>query len=194
MSAVVPGTGSAEKIVQAASVLFDRSGYQATSVNDIIAEAGVSKPTFYAHFSSKEALCVAYLRYNRAQDIEGLEAAAAAAETPMDRLVSPFKVLKMRMLESDYRGCRYFNMLSEVVDHGTPMAREVRHFNDRFRAHLRRLVLDLKESDDQYAELDADAVADSYCLLFGGAIMMSQETRSLKPVKLAEAQVRRLVA
>lgn len=184
---------SANKIIEAARVLFDRKGYHMTSVNDIIEEAGVSKPTFYVHFPSKEDLCVAYLRDSRAQTMADYKAAAEAAKDPMNRFLSPFMLLRGRMAESNFRGCRFFNMLSEIVDTTTPIAHEVRHFNDRLRAHLRELTMDLKESDRKYAKLDVDKVADKYYLLYGGSVMFSQEYASLDPIALAEDSVRALV-
>ena len=50
---------SAEKqrrILDAATELFTRDGFEATSVDDIAALAGVSKQTVYSHFGSKEGL------------------------------------------------------------------------------------------------------------------------------------------
>ena len=190
----VASSKTADRIVEAARELFDRQGYNATSVNDIIGEAGVSKPTFYAHFPSKENLCVAYLKNSRARDKMSFGMAANAAEDTLARFLSPFAVLRERMKESQFRGCRYFNMLSEVVDNTTPIAREVRHANDRLRAHLQWLTLDLKESDAKYAHLDPVGVADRYYLLMCGAIMFSQEYASMDPIELAAAEVRRLVA
>jgi len=43
-------------IVIAASKLFLRDGYKATSIDAIVREAGVSKPTLYSHFQNKELL------------------------------------------------------------------------------------------------------------------------------------------
>lgn len=43
-------------IVDAASERFGREGYAATSVDDILADAGVSKGALYHHFASKEDL------------------------------------------------------------------------------------------------------------------------------------------
>jgi AcrR family transcriptional regulator len=43
-------------IVQAASELFGRQGYAATSVDEIAAAAGVAKGAVYHHFASKERL------------------------------------------------------------------------------------------------------------------------------------------
>lgn len=46
-------------IVAAAAELFDRRGYEATSLADITTHAGVTKGSLYFHFSSKEDLALA---------------------------------------------------------------------------------------------------------------------------------------
>jgi AcrR family transcriptional regulator len=43
-------------IVEAARALFLRKGYVATSMDEIAADAGVSKQTVYSHFADKEGL------------------------------------------------------------------------------------------------------------------------------------------
>jgi AcrR family transcriptional regulator len=49
------------KITQAAIKLFSNSGYNKASVDDICAEAGISKGAFYHHFKSKQELFLALL-------------------------------------------------------------------------------------------------------------------------------------
>src|SRR5437660_1442310 len=47
---------SAGVIMEAATTLFLRGGYQGTSMEDIATLAGVSKQTVYTHFADKERL------------------------------------------------------------------------------------------------------------------------------------------
>jgi AcrR family transcriptional regulator len=49
------------KILDSAIKLFSTRGYTAASVDDICAEAGISKGAFYHHFESKQALFLALL-------------------------------------------------------------------------------------------------------------------------------------
>lgn len=45
-----------DHIVEAACVLFTKQGYQSTSIEQVIAQAEVSKPTVYSNFPTKLAL------------------------------------------------------------------------------------------------------------------------------------------
>ena len=50
-------------ILAAALQVFARSGYSGTSMDGIAAEAGLTKPTLYEYFDSKEHLFTACLLY-----------------------------------------------------------------------------------------------------------------------------------
>jgi AcrR family transcriptional regulator len=52
-------------IEQAATRLFAERGYAATTVDDIVKAAGLTKPMLYRHFESKQELCIALLERYR---------------------------------------------------------------------------------------------------------------------------------
>lgn len=52
-----------QAILSAAQALFLRNGFEGTSMDAIAGEAGVSKLTVYSHFTDKETLYVAAIRY-----------------------------------------------------------------------------------------------------------------------------------
>jgi TetR/AcrR family transcriptional repressor of nem operon len=54
-----PGPGAREKLLEASFALIREKGYSATSVDELCAEAGVTKGAFFHHFQSKDALAVA---------------------------------------------------------------------------------------------------------------------------------------
>ncbi|QIX27227.1 TetR/AcrR family transcriptional regulator [Nocardioides sp. JQ2195] len=47
------------RLIEASLVVFHTEGYAAATINDIVAEAGVSRATFYLHFASKLDVIVA---------------------------------------------------------------------------------------------------------------------------------------
>lgn len=64
-----------ETVLRRAIDLFNRQGYDATSLNDLAGDLGVSKSAIYHHFDSKEALLAAALD----EALEGLSSAVSAA-------------------------------------------------------------------------------------------------------------------
>jgi TetR/AcrR family transcriptional regulator len=73
-----PDRSARERLLREAADLFNRKGYAATSVGEIVAAAGVTKPVLYYHFESKEGL---YLRLME----EGLGSFRAAVEAALLR-------------------------------------------------------------------------------------------------------------
>lgn len=78
-----------ERIVEAAARAIRRSGYDGTSVADIMKEAGLTHGGFYAHFASREAMLA------EAADRAGAE--AVAASTRVAASVPPEQALQRLM-------------------------------------------------------------------------------------------------
>jgi AcrR family transcriptional regulator len=74
-------TNQRERILDAIADVVSLAGYQAMSVEDIIAAAGVSRRTFYDHFKSKEDAFLAALDGVGAQLLERVQAAYDSSET-----------------------------------------------------------------------------------------------------------------
>lgn len=73
-------------IIDAAQVLFDKKGYEQTSVDEILGVVGLSKGGFYHHFASKEQLLRAVCEKNAKTYCEvGLRLAGHSAFAPLDR-------------------------------------------------------------------------------------------------------------
>lgn len=53
------GAQTAERILHVAHRLFMERGFSGVSINDVVQQAGVTKPTLYYHYADKEALYVA---------------------------------------------------------------------------------------------------------------------------------------
>jgi len=66
------------RILEAALKNFSESGYDAASVDDICAEAGVSKGAFYHHFPSKQAVFLTLLN----EWLKTVDASLEAARKP----------------------------------------------------------------------------------------------------------------
>lgn len=75
-----------ENIVEAAVRLFSRYGVKRTSMNDIAAEAGISRQTLYNAFSNKDEVLQATIRLFADRSVAGIEAGLESTNDLGERL------------------------------------------------------------------------------------------------------------
>jgi AcrR family transcriptional regulator len=67
-----PGSGTEERIVDAALAAFTEHGIRATTMSQVARDAGISREWLYKHFRNRDALAVAVLRREAVRFIDGL--------------------------------------------------------------------------------------------------------------------------
>src|SRR5204863_3843880 len=78
------------EIMRRSAELFESKGYYETSVGDIAEHVGVSKPTIYHYFSSKEEILFAIHDAWTAQLLAEHDAARARTDDPLEQLHALF--------------------------------------------------------------------------------------------------------
>jgi AcrR family transcriptional regulator len=76
-----------------AARLFAKRGYEATSVREIVEAAGVTKPTLYYYFGSKEGLAQALLVVPQARLVKRMRAVVETTEDPRSALAGLLEAL-----------------------------------------------------------------------------------------------------
>ena len=79
--------GTRERLLETASHLFAEKGYASTSVREIVAQAGVSKPVLYYYFQSKEGLYYAILNWGAKVQQKIIDEVFEASGTVQDRII-----------------------------------------------------------------------------------------------------------
>jgi AcrR family transcriptional regulator len=95
-----------EKLIDTAEALFYARGITATGVDTVVREAGVSKPTLYAHFRSKDELVAAVLAARHERRVGEL----GGAGDPMEVL----EALGDFYAREGARGCAFLNAAAEL--------------------------------------------------------------------------------
>jgi AcrR family transcriptional regulator len=83
---IAPDEGARRRLLLAATRLFARTGYAATSVREIVEAAGVTKPVLYYYFRSKEGIYLAILEETRRVMEATISEAMAAGGSACDRI------------------------------------------------------------------------------------------------------------
>lgn len=87
-----PRTVNVQGIVDAAARVFERRGYSDATLADIACEAGVSKPTIYQYFESKQRLLEIIVEKVVALLRDGVDKVVASSDSPREKLESYVRV------------------------------------------------------------------------------------------------------
>jgi AcrR family transcriptional regulator len=174
-----------EQILETATRLFQSQGYNQTGINQIIGEAGIAKASLYYHFPSKEDLGVAYLQRRSEAWFDGLEAFLADTREPRERLIQVFEFRALYMEKSDFSGCSFTRILSELPQRGTKLNNQAIANKERQRIYFQELVGQL----DFIPDHRKTAVAGTVFLLFNGGTLQCQIYKEKKPIEEARQAV-----
>jgi AcrR family transcriptional regulator len=110
-----PEPSARERILLTAHDLFYCDGVRATGIDKVIAEARVTKVTFYRHFPSKNDLIRAYLDYRHERWMNWFIDAINRYQVQQGRGLSTLvPVMEEWFNNPIYRGCAFINTVSEL--------------------------------------------------------------------------------
>lgn len=151
-----------EKLIDAAVKVVREKGYNATSVDDLCREAGVTKGAFFHHFPTKAALGIAAAEAWKlhANDLFG-NAPFMAQDDPLDRILG-YLDYRRDMLDGPIGAftCLVGTMVQESYD-TLPALREA--CQDSIWGHARTLVDDIEAARKRHG-VAGDWTAESLAL------------------------------
>ena len=132
---------AAERIRESAHDLFYRRGIRAVGVDEIVSRAGVTKPSLYRSFPSKDELAADYLRHMSEDGMARFDATIAARpDDPRAALRIWILHLQKKAAKSDYRGCGTSNAAIEYPDRKHPARKVASDIKTRFRGRMTALA------------------------------------------------------
>ena len=182
-----------ERLCEIATDLFYKRGIRAVGVDEIVSEAGVTKPTLYRNFASKDDLVSVCLTTQIANAQRKMDAIARRwADDPLAQLRAIIISLTEDMTHPDYRGCPMTNAAVEFPDSAHP----ARKLSESCKADMRQRIGELARRLDTP---EPDTLADGLLLLIEGACTSRHTSGSQGPAaalpqaseKLISAYLRR---
>ena len=187
------GEETRRRILEIAETAVLTKGFNGTSIDGIIAEAGLTKSGFLYHFSDKSALAEALLERYVAQDEaifdDVFSRADALSDDPLQAMLIALNLFADLFddLPGGHPGC----MVAAVCYHERLFARRVREVNRaalmnwrrRFCTAFRAIAIRYPPRD----EVSLDDLADMFTSIVDGGIIVS---RALDEPRLLGAQMR----
>ena len=178
-----------ERLLDIAEDLFYRDGFHAVGLDRILTEAGVTKTTFYNHFSSKQALVLEVLRARDAwwRKIFAERLRERAGDDPGAQLAAIFDVLDEFIGSDEFNGCIFVNVAVEFPrGHALPHQAAAEH-KELMGALLRDLAL-------RAGARDPIALAEELALLMEGSYVTRQVTGNLDAAAIGRRAAAVLIA
>jgi AcrR family transcriptional regulator len=171
---------SRERILANAEEIILRKGFSATSIEDIIDKAAITKGGFFYHFDGKPGLAISLVERYIQQDDAILsdlqEKASTLSEDPLHRLLIFIRLLANTMLEMEttHPGCLVANFTYE--------SQQTHHqVRDGIKTGLiswRKLILDqLEKIDRKYppqSDITNNTLADMFTATIEGGILLAR--------------------
>ncbi|AKP89844.1 TetR/AcrR family transcriptional regulator [Achromobacter ruhlandii] len=159
---------AADRIRKTAREMFYRDGIRAVGVDAIVNQAGVTKPSLYRSFSSKDELAAVYLRDYDAEFWGRFNAACDAHPgDPQAGLRAYLSGLSVRAVQNGYRGCGLTNAAVEYPEAGHPARVVAVEHKVELRRRLAAMAAEMGAPDPA-------KLGDGLLLLIEGAFVSSQ--------------------
>jgi AcrR family transcriptional regulator len=163
---------AAERIRASASELFYREGIRAVGVDEIVNRAGVTKPSLYRAFPSKDDLAAAYLSdYDREFWPRFEKPAGKNQPDARAQVLAYIRELANRAVKDGYRGCGLSNAAVEYPGHTHPARLVAETHKKALRQRLRELAAEMGARDPRM-------LGDGLMLLIEGVYVTGQQSAS----------------
>jgi TetR/AcrR family transcriptional regulator, transcriptional repressor for nem operon len=186
------GSATRERILGVAERLMIEQGYNATSLDQVIAESSSSKGAFFHHFSSKSDLALQLTRRYVDTDLGHLAAGLDAVrdiDEPAARVIAFIRFYEdgAEGLMAAQTGCLYATVLAEREFTGTDINDLVAEATIVWRAAVVDLLRPALAASRSDLDIDVEALADHLFTTFEGAFILC---RTLEDTSAMRAQLR----
>ncbi|QEO78477.1 TetR family transcriptional regulator [Pseudomonas brassicacearum] len=160
-------TDTREKILATAEMLIYENGIHATGMDLLVKTSGVARKSIYRYFANKDDIAAAALNARDVRWMQWFRSECEKADTPHDRIISIFSVLKSWFVSDGFRGCAFINTAGEVGDVDDP----IRHIA---KLHKQKLLDYTLELACQLDVEDPKSLAKQFFVLIEGTITVAR--------------------
>lgn len=171
------------KIIETASFLFYKKGYNSTGINEIISKAGIAKATLYNHFKSKEDICISYLQFKNTTFLADIKTFCETKPKGKQQILAIFDFLEQFFKDKNFNGCWCINTISEIPNDNVRIMTEIQSQKNLFMQLISDLI---SKNMETIKNKENHILARRIYLLYESAVAESKLHQSDWPIKEAK--------
>ena len=173
------GDATRERILEIAEVAVLAKGFGATSIEELIAEAGITKSGFFYHFKDKNELALGLLARYEEQNARLLNASFGRArqlsDDPLQSFLIGLTLLSERLTAPQgHPGCMVATMSYQDRLFDRNVRAELVRITREWSQYFRVLIDDIVAAYPLREPVDLDQLARTVCCSIDGGIIMSK--------------------
>ncbi|QEN12639.1 TetR/AcrR family transcriptional regulator [Mycolicibacterium sp. ELW1] len=184
-----------ERLFRAGAKLFYENGFHGTTIDAVLAEAGVPKGSFYHHFGSKDAFGQAVL--SRYMGSQGELVATWAARTDLstaEKVTGYYRDMSQVFVKSGFQtACLTGKFSTEVAATSDVFRPQLAGQIDGWKARLSTLFAAGQKKGDVRQDRPAEDLADVVLALIQGSFVLTLSTRDEHTLATVCDTIRQLI-
>jgi TetR/AcrR family transcriptional repressor of nem operon len=195
MPATTRSSDTRRSILDAAQRIMARKGYSAVGLNEVLAEAGVPKGSFYHFFASKDAFGEAMLKSYFTGYLADMDRVLTQPnQSAAERLMAYWQNWRETQSVDECQGrCLAVKLGAEVADLSESMRRALADGTDEIVDRLERTIASGLEDGSLSIDGDSRALAQVLYDMWLGASVMAKIHRKLAPLDVTMTATQRLL-
>lgn len=163
-----------EYILNRVAPIFNKKGYEATSLSDLTKATGLTKGAIYGNFLSKEDLAIKAFKFNVKRVMNLLTEELSKSDNAIDKLfllTNYYRVYYDIVLE--YGGCPILNIASDTNNVNTKLFKEVKLVAKKLEKSLEVLIQEGIINNEIKKKVNAKLISKNIYSMIEGSIFMA---------------------
>jgi TetR/AcrR family transcriptional regulator, transcriptional repressor for nem operon len=183
-----------QHILEKTAPLFNRKGFDGTSLAELTAATGLTKGALYGNFQDKEQMALEAFQYSIAKVREVVKEQLSGALTCKEQLIALLSFYSNYVFSPPIPGgCPLLNAAIEVDDHRTSMRRVVVKELHHTIGFIQNLIRQGIEKNEFRQDIDPAEIAYTFFCSVEGALMFSRAERSREPMDIIVQHCRKIL-
>ncbi len=193
------GSKTRRRILDETTQLVLENGFAGTTIDQILERSGITKGSFFYHFSSKAELALELMEHFVRADMQELQASLEETRPigePRERLLGFVQrfVDIFKELDTPYEGCLYASYLYEPEQFSPEIKQKVTNALLKWRQELVALIDAAAAKHPPRVSYDAGSLADLFTVIMEGAFITSKALNDAKITSQQLAHYRQYLA